>query len=211
MKEGDAWLRQWVSPSFLFAAGLALAPALWLQMRVPLKAGQAVFFFILAAAFGRAGAAAAIRSAAASLIFLAVTVLFNLAAPLGRVLFQVGAFPVTAEALATGLRKGLTLVGLVYLSRAFVRRSLALPGVAGRYLGRTFHYLNGLLARRAALLRLRRLADNLDEVFTAVFAEQPGSAPPAPAATSKVQRVVGAAVLAALLAGHYGLLFLSRP
>jgi len=37
------------------------------------------------------------------------------------------------------------------------------------------------------------------------------SAPPAPAATSKVQRVVGAAVLAALLAGHYGLLFLSRP
>jgi hypothetical protein len=209
MKEGDAWLRQWVSPSFLFAAGLALAPALWLQTRVPLKAGQAVFFFTLAAVFARAGAAEAIRSAAASLIFLAATVLFNLAAPLGRVLFQVGAFPVTAEALATGLRKGLTLVGLVYLSRSFVRRGLALPGAAGRYLGRTFHYLNGLLARRAALLRLRPA--NLDEVFSAVFAEEPRPAPAAPAAKSRARRVAGAAVLAALLAGHYGLLFLSWP
>ena len=66
MKEGDAWLRQWVSPSFLFAAGLALAPALWLQTRVPLKAGQAVFFFVLAAVFGRLRAAEALRSAAAS-------------------------------------------------------------------------------------------------------------------------------------------------
>ena len=134
-----------MSPSFLFLFGLALSPSLWLQGHLAWKAAQALLFFALAAWVRPRGWW---RAGLASLVFLAATVAVNLAVPLGRVLWRVGPWRITQGALESGLAKGLTLVGLAYLSRFCVRPDLRLPGAAGRYVARTLFYLNRLLELR---------------------------------------------------------------
>jgi hypothetical protein len=211
-----------VSPSFLFLFGLLLAPALWLQERLAWKAAQALLLFALAAWVRPRGCW---RAGLASLVFLAVTVAVNLAVPLGRVLWRVGPWRLTQGALESGLAKGLTLVGLAYLSRFCIRPDLRLPGAAGRYVARTLFYLNRLLELRARL-SLSRLADSLDAVLESLWSQPPGREPalaarkPALAArrSGLARRAVplprarlsaGAfAVLAGLAAVNYGILFL---
>ncbi len=202
-REGGAWLQRQVPPSFLFAFGLLLSPALWLQSHLAWKAAQALLFFGLAAWARPRGWW---RAGLASLVFLAATVAVNLAVPLGRVIGRVGPWSITQGALESGLAKGLTLVGLVYLSRFCVRPDLRLPGTAGRYVARTLFYLNRLLELRARL-SLARLADSLDEVLESLWSESQARKP---VSAAPVRRSVGAfAVLAGLAAVNYGILLIS--
>jgi hypothetical protein len=196
IEEGDAWFQRGVSPSVLFAAGLLLAPALLLQRRLEVKAIQLLLLFALA---WRADPARIARSALGTLLFLVVTVLVNLATPLGRVLARIGPLAVTEEALQAGLTKALTLVALIYLSRFFIRRSLVLPGAPGRYIGGTFQYLNRLLELRSRI-RLRHLTADLDRAFEEVYRQplKPGAEP------AGRNTPLGLALLAGLLALNYG-------
>jgi heptaprenyl diphosphate synthase len=200
-----------VSPSFLFVFGLLLAPSLWLQARPAFKAAQALLFFALAAWARPRGCW---RAGLASLIFLTVTVAVNLAVPLGRVLWLVGPWKITQGALEAGLGKGLTLVGLAYLSRFCVRPDLRLPGTAGHYVARTFFYLNRLLDLRRSI-SLRRLAKTLDRTLETLWAESPGRGrEPAIAAKAAVRApgrpgfTAALAVLGLLAAANYGILLL---
>ena len=211
-REGDAWILREVSPSFLFFFGLLLAPALWLQGRLAWKAAQALLFFALAVWARPRGWW---RAGLASLVFLAATVAVNLAVPLGRVLWQVGPWRITQGALESGLAKGLTLVGLVYLSRFSVRPDLRLPGAAGRYVARTLFYLNRLLELRRTL-SLSRLADSLDGALEKLWAQSPARKP-APAARQPAARAAARArfhscaafaVLGAVVIVNYGILLL---
>jgi hypothetical protein len=209
-KEGEARLLREVPPSFLFFFGLALSPALWLQAHLAWKAAQALLFFALAAWARPRGWW---RAGLASLVFLAATAAVNLAVPLGRVLWRVGPWSITQGALESGLAKGLTLVGLAYLSRFCVRPDLRLPGAAGRYVARTLFYLNRLLELRARL-SLSRLADSMDAVLESLWSQSPGRKPalaarkPAPAAPRARLSAGAFAVLAGLAAVNYGILFL---
>jgi hypothetical protein len=202
--EGDAWILRGVSPSFLFFFGLLLAPSFWLQERPALKAAQAVLFFALAAWTRPRGCW---RAGLASLIFLAATVLVNLAVPLGRVLWNVGPWKITAGALEAGLGKGLTLVGLAYLSRFCVRPDLRLPGAAGRYVARTFYYLNRLLELRRSV-SLSRLAESLDRTLETLWAETPSQAAARALGGSGPVRAAAFAALGGLAVLNYGSLLL---
>jgi heptaprenyl diphosphate synthase len=203
--EGDAWILRGVAPSFLFAFGLLLAPALWLQHRPAFKAAQVLLFFALAAWARPRGCW---RAGLGSLVILAVTVAMNLAVPLGRVLLSLGPLKITQGALESGLGKGLTLVGLVYLSRLSVRPDLELPGTAGRYVARTFFYLNRLLVLRRGV-PLSRMAEGLDQVLAALWSESPGGAAPGRARGGPQARSAAAiAALGGLAALNYGMLFL---
>ncbi len=208
-KEGGAWILREVSPSFLFFFGLALTPAFWLQERLAWKAALALLFFALAAWARPRGWW---RGGLASLIFLAATTLMNLAIPLGRVIWQVGRWSITQGGLESGLAKGLTLVGLAYLSRFCVRPELSLPGAAGRYVARSLFYLNRLLEARKAL-SLTRLIDTLDRVLLKLYTQSPvpagrRDAPAARGAESSRLRIGAFAVLGGLAVLSYGLLFL---
>jgi hypothetical protein len=222
-QEGDAWILRGVSPSFLFVFGLLLAPSLWLQARPAFKAAQALLFFALAAWARPRGCW---RAGLASLVFLTVTVAVNLAVPLGRVLWLVGPWKITQGALEAGLGKGLTLVALAYLSRFCVRPDLRLPGTAGRYVARTFFYLNRLLDLRRSI-SLRSLAKTLDRTLETLWAESPGRKPaiaarkpaiaarkPAIAAKAAARGLgrpgftAALAVLGLLAAANYGILLL---
>ncbi len=204
--EGGAWILREAPPSFLFFFGLLLSPALWLQSHLGWKAAQALLFFALAAWARPRGWW---RAGLASLVFLATTVAVNLAVPLGRVLWRVGPWRITQGAMESGLAKGLTLVGLAYLSRICVRPDLRLPGAAGRYVARTLFYLNRLLELRGRL-SLARLADSLDAVLESLWSKSPAGKPAAAAgAGARVRFPVGAfALLAGLAAVNYGILFL---
>jgi len=203
--EGDAWILRGVAPSFLFAFGLLLAPALWLQHRPAFKAAQVLLFFALAAWARPRGCW---RAGLGSVVILAVTVAMNLAVPLGRVLLSLGPLKITQGALESGLAKGLTLVGLVYLSRLCVRPDLELPGTAGRYVARTFFYLNRLLVLRRGV-PLSRMAEGLDQALAALWSESPGGAAPGRARGGPQARSAAAiAALGGLAALNYGMLFL---
>jgi hypothetical protein len=118
------------------------------------------------------------------------------------VIWRLGPWSITQGALESGLAKGLTLVGLAYLSRFCVRADLRLPGAAGRYVARTLFYLNRLLELRSRL-SLARLADSLDGVLESLWSQSPART----AARARCS-VAAMALLAGLAAVNYGILFI---
>ncbi len=135
----DTWFCKNVSSSFLFIAGLVFSVSVILQKNLILKTGQFLLFLALSALIGRR-----IRYFL-NLIFLFITVIFNSLAPAGRVLFYLLKYPVTEDALNSGLSKGLTIITLIYISQFSVRRNMKLPGKLGILLGSAFNYVNELM------------------------------------------------------------------
>jgi hypothetical protein len=145
-----------------------LAPAIILQQNLLVKAAQTALFLVLAVISISAGKR---RLVIGSVVFMLTTIIVNLFSPAGRVVVQIGPFPVTRGALEVGISKATTLAGLLYLSRLCVRPSVRLPGVAGRYISETFGFLNQLLARRKQVAR-RNVVRRLDELFESVSRSQ---------------------------------------
>lgn len=132
-------------------------------------------------------------------IFFGAVVAFNLAAPGGRVLLEVGAFPVTAGALGAGLAKAFSLTSLLLLSKLAIRRDLALPGRIGGLLSLTLAYVRYLLDADVKLLA-RDPIGRLDRLLQEAPAG--AGAAPAPAAVQR-STAAGIAILAALAALHW--------
>jgi hypothetical protein len=174
-------------------------PAFLLQPRLDVKAVQAVLFFVLAAT---SRGSRSLRLLLTALTLLGSTVLFNLITPVGRVLVEVGPIVVTHGALTGGLFKGLTLVGLMLLSRFAVRRSVTLPGRLGLYISTTLLYLNRLLDAGPEM-RGGGLLGRLDGMLLSVYRKSP----PRPEPVQRRPRPFGLTVLAALVAANWGLLF----
>jgi hypothetical protein len=199
---GVTWLEEAVPPPFLFAVGILTMPAFLLQVRLEVKAAQVALFFALAALSTRSGL---LRLLWTTLALMGSTVLFNLITPLGEVLVKAGPFVVTEGALRSGTIKGLTLVGLMLLSRFAVRRSVRLPGLLGRYVSTTLLYLNRMLDSRHRL-RGQGLVARLDGIFLSAYRQSP----PRPQVRRQEPRPLAVAALAVLLAANWGLLFLRR-
>jgi heptaprenyl diphosphate synthase len=99
----------------LAAAGL-LAALLFLCNPSTLgRAAQLLLFWFCAQALGKK------TRPLLTLLVIAAVALVNLLSPYGRVLVEIGPFPVTAGSLAAGLRKGITLEGLIMLSGLLVQ------------------------------------------------------------------------------------------
>ena len=127
--------------------------------------------------------------------FFVAVVAFNLAAPGGRVLLELGAFPVTEGALSVGLTKAFSLTSLLLLSKVGIRRDLELPGRLGRLLTVTLAYVHHLLEADVKLLArdpVGRLDGLLLEAQRSV-----GAGLPTAAATRST--AAGITILAALL------------
>ncbi len=87
------------------------------------------------------------------LILISSVTFFHLLTPWGRVLYEIGPVTITVGALKNGLTRGITLVGMVFLSVAAVRPELELPGRLGGLLGRTFFYFESILEGKKRLTR----------------------------------------------------------
>lgn len=130
-----------------FIAGMLMLPPFLMIEGLPYKAALAVFFAFLALLAGKR------LRWGYFLILIASVTFFHLLTPWGRVLFEIGPFPITVGALKGGLIRGFTLVGMVFLSVAAVRPELELPGRLGGLLGRTFYYFDSILEGKKRLSR----------------------------------------------------------
>lgn len=192
-----------VSSSFLFILGLLTAPALVLQQHLLIKSGQALLYLLLARWRRQR------LFLPASLIFLSATVLFSLLNPMGRVLFELGGMHVTEGALRSGLFRGLTVLGLLYLSRFCVRVDLKLPGALGMMIARTFFYLNRLLEAKKKLSASRRgWVEKLDRLLENAYhgPEETSNQP----LVKERTRWTGLVCLVLLLLLNWSLIFVTR-
>ena len=75
-------------------------------------------------------------------------IFFNLLNPVGKVLFKIGSFPITATAFGIGLRKGLILWDMVLISKLIISRGLPIPGKAGELVKSMFCYFDSITSER---------------------------------------------------------------
>jgi heptaprenyl diphosphate synthase len=86
-----------------------------------------------------------------------------LLAPYGELLYQLGPFRITKGVLLAGLRRGITLEGLIMLSKAGIRQDLKLPGYIGELLGESFR-LFGLLTEKKIAFK-KKLIQRKESIF----------------------------------------------
>jgi heptaprenyl diphosphate synthase len=134
---------------------------------LPGRGFEFLFFLLLSALTGK-------KTRPFFMLFVILgTVLCNLAIPYGRVLTRLGPFAVTGGSLLTGLRKGITLEGLIVLSGVSVRSDLRLPGALGRLLGESFRLLGRISEGKTGVSR-KRFIEGIDELLLRVEREGPG-------------------------------------
>ena len=102
------------------------------------------------------------------ILTLSISAFNLLTIPGARSLFTLGSFPVTRGALITGITKGVTISGLVFVSLFSVSRELVLPGRFGRLLGRSFYYFERLYSEKRRVRRKSFLSD-IDEILLSLF------------------------------------------
>ncbi len=136
-----------VSASLRFWAAAAALPPFFFIESLVFKSALTALFAVLAVCAGKR-----IRWGYFAVLLFSI-VFFHLLIPVGRVLAEIGPLRITDGALKSGLMRGVTLIGMVFLSVAAVRPELELPGRFGGLLGRTFFHFESLLEWRGAIDR----------------------------------------------------------
>jgi heptaprenyl diphosphate synthase len=132
------------------------------------------------------------------LVILGITA-FNLLVPYGQVLASWGIFNITKGALMTGLRRAVTLEGLVMLSRAAIRRDLRLPGRFGALTGEAFRFLALIQERKRTITRKNAMSD-IDRLMIELSEEPfPPSTSTAPANSRKNRITTPGAIILILV------------
>lgn len=147
----------------LFLTGALTLPAYLLQGDLEIRLFQVLLFAGLAAVAGKR-----IKWLYFVIMVSSIT-FFHLLVPMGRVLIRVGPLPITEVALRNGLLKGLTIVGLVFISLFSVRSDLKLPGRLGGLVARLFFYFERIMEGRHKI-EARRLIGSIDEVLASIYA-----------------------------------------
>jgi hypothetical protein len=130
----SGFLQSNITDKHLLIGGLLTAAGFLLQ-REPVPKLSLVFVFMSLVFVSNKR----IRILPPAAIFISVTAM-NLFRPYGSLLCSVGPLQITAGALEIGIIKASTLVGLIYVSRFFVRPTVKLPGTVGALLGNTLYY-----------------------------------------------------------------------
>jgi heptaprenyl diphosphate synthase len=139
----------------LFIAGLVMMVIFLFTSSLMFRALQFLFFWLLAVLSGRKN-----RPFITMLMMLSI-VFFNLLVPYGKILAEWGPLKISQGALQAGLRRALTLEGLIMLSGAFIRPDLRLPGAFGALLGESFRFF-ALLQERKTVFDRRRIIEGID-------------------------------------------------
>ncbi len=155
-------LATFLNPSFRFWTGLILIPG-YLFLENPLaKLGLVALFAFMAVMAGKR-----IRFGYYIILTTSIT-FFHILTPLGRILFEIGPLRITSGALGTGIMKGLTLCGLIFISLFSVSGKLRLPGKLGGLLARTFYFFEEILEGKTRVSP-RDFIGSLDKVLIQLF------------------------------------------
>jgi heptaprenyl diphosphate synthase len=147
-------------------------PALLFNPDTKMRVAQFLFFFFLAWLAGKKTRPLITLAAIGGII------LFNLLAPYGEILFSLGPLQISSGALLAGVRRAVTLEGLLMISRASVRPDLRLPGGFGKLAGETLR-LFARLSERKKFSWSKNWAASIDGLLLELDAGPAGSANPA--------------------------------
>ncbi|MDC7240203.1 MAG: hypothetical protein PQJ50_07580 [Spirochaetales bacterium] len=161
-KKRTDYIGKYLSPSFRFWTGLSLIPPYFMIDSVAAKLLLVLLFALTAKLAGKK-----IRFMYFIILISSIT-FFHLLTPMGRILAVWGPLTITQGALATGVTKGLTLCGLVFLSLFSVTPSLKLPGKLGGLLARMFYYFEEILDGRKKISPANFIG-SLDTVLMELF------------------------------------------
>jgi heptaprenyl diphosphate synthase len=161
-------------------------PALLFNPDTVCRTAQFILFWFLAWLAGKK------NNPALTLLAIFVITAFNLLVPYGRVLASWGIFRITEGALMTGLRRAVTLEGLIMLSRAAIRQDLRFPGSFGALIGESFRLLALIRDRKQSVARKNWMGD-IDRLMIELSEAPPPAAESA--AASNRATLLGAVIL----------------
>jgi energy-coupling factor transporter transmembrane protein EcfT len=190
-------LYQHISPELLFLMGILSMPPFLFSESLEARAFLTCFYLLCAHTSGKR-----LKLAPNLLAFILVTAT-NLVTPLGKILFQLGHFPVTLGALQLGIRKALTLIGMIALARFTLRTNLQVPGRFGSILSLMFFYFEKITERKFSL-RKGHLLEDIQALIQNVYRE--GEHIPSPQARILTSRT-GYLFLLCFLAVSWGTVF----
>ena len=149
----------------LALTGFCMLPALLFNPDTFGRIFQCLFFVFLAWFSGKK-----IRILFTFLVVLCI-VFFNLLIPHGEVLFSISSFNITMGALLGGLRRAMTLTGLIMLSRFCIRwnyseQSFNMTGIFGKLITGAFEVFYFMGEKRFSLLKNNWIAGIDDTLFS---------------------------------------------
>jgi heptaprenyl diphosphate synthase len=157
LKRRERWNRLFQSRD-LFAAGLIIMMIFLFTSSIVFKVLQFLFFRLLCSLSGKKD------RPLMTLLVMLVIIGGNLLAPYGKVLVQLGPLQISQGALLSGLRRALTLEGLIMLSGAFIRADLRFPGAFGALLSESFRIF-ALLQDRRRSVNKKHIIEGIDELM----------------------------------------------
>jgi heptaprenyl diphosphate synthase len=188
----EAGYNRLFSSRSLCIAGLCVMPALLFNPDTVCRIVQFFLFWAFAWLTGKK------NNPGLTLLVILVITAFNLLVPYGRVLASWGIFRITEGALMMGLRRAVTLEGLIMLSRTAIRRDLRFPGSFGAFLGESFRLLMLIQERKQGITRKNWMGD-IDRLMIELSEEPSPSAPSETAQAGTTRTTIpGRIILAAV-------------
>lgn len=191
----------------MFLAGVLTIVAFLFQADLVVRAIQVLLFAGLATLAGKR-----IRWGYFVIMVASIT-FFNLLAPLGRIILEIGPLRITEGALQQGAFRGLAIVGLVFISLFAVRPDLKLPGTFGGMLGRVFYYFERILETRRRI-SAKRLVESIDEILMELYppessVEDRVTGPSVVSGPNRRTDLPGAALMIAVVGANWALAIVS--
>ncbi|MDR0569168.1 MAG: hypothetical protein LBG87_08185 [Spirochaetaceae bacterium] len=148
-----------------FIAGILMTAAFLMNPSVPLRTAQFLLFTAYALLMGKK------INVLTGVLMMSCVIFFNLLVPSGKILAEIGGFPVTQGSLLGGIRRAVTMEGLIMLSKASVSADLRLPGSFGSLLGESLRIFQRILDWKKRIVR-SRFIEGIDEMLIALSGEQ---------------------------------------
>ncbi|MDR2534847.1 MAG: hypothetical protein LBD29_02285 [Treponema sp.] len=168
--KAPAFYRQFFSSQDLFIAGMIMTVAFLSNPSTLFRTIQFLIFWAYALFLGKK------NNPFITLLVMSGIIFFNLLVPYGKVLTEFAGFPITQGSLLGGLRRGVTLEGLIMLSKASIRPDLRLPGTFGSLLGESLRIFQRILDRKGLISR-KRIIEGIDDLMLELSAEQESQKP----------------------------------
>jgi len=198
MRSKDNFFTRNTNPLHLLITSALILPAYLFQDELLLRIAQVLLFAGLSTVAGKKIKWLYFVVMVSSITF------FNLLTPMGRVLVSAGPFAITEGALRNGVMKGLTIIGLVFISLFSIRPDLKLPGRLGGLLVRLFYYFERIVETKRQKLEARRLIGSIDDILDSLY--QPGMPQEPPAGRVATTTVVGGLFMVVAVGANWALL-----
>jgi heptaprenyl diphosphate synthase len=105
-------------------------------------------------------------------VFITISVtFFAILSPYGKVLFSIGSWRITQDALLSGLHRSGILVGMVFLSQCAVSKELMIPGKVGKFVASMFRIFESLTAKRISF-KPNKIISSIDERLIEIWNEE---------------------------------------